>query len=177
MSKTRSDSLSVPEAFRKSAFSEKVALVLATWFGCGLVPLASGTVGTLAAVPLLHVLNNLGIRSSVFTLLIAFVLAVWSSDQTQALLKKKDPSEVVIDEVAGFLFTMAFLPYTCLSFCLGFFLFRFFDVLKPFPIKHLEKLKGGFGIVMDDLMAGLYAWGGTWIILFAIKNWSNGAVE
>jgi phosphatidylglycerophosphatase A len=173
MSKIRSDNLSFPETFRESAFSERIALVLATWFGCGLVPFASGTFGTLAAVPLIHVLNSLGIRSSVFMLLIAVAIAVWSSDQTQALLKKKDPSEVVVDEVAGFLLTMALLPYTWLSLCLGFFLFRFFDVLKPFPIKHLEKLKGGFGIVMDDLLAGIYAVGGTWIILFVLEKWSN----
>ena len=173
MSKTRSDSLSFPEIFRESAFSERIALVLSTWFGCGLVPFASGTFGTLAAVPLILLLERLGIRSNVIMLMFSVVIAVWSSDQTQALLKKKDPSEVVVDEVAGFLLTMALLPYTWLSLGLGFFLFRFFDVLKPFPIKHLEKLKGGFGIVMDDLLAGLYAVGGTWIILFVIEKWSH----
>ena len=173
MSKTRSDSLSFSETFRESAFSERIALVLATWFGFGLVPFASGTFGTLAAVPLILVLERLGIRSNVMMLVVAVLIAVWSSGQTQALLKKKDPSEVVVDEVAGFLLTVALLPYTWLSLCLGFFLFRFFDVLKPFPIKHLEKLKGGFGIVMDDLLAGLYAVGGTWIILFVIEKWRN----
>ena len=81
---------------------------------------------------------------------------------------------MVIDEVAGFLLTTAFLPYSWLSLCLGFFLFRFFDILKPFPIKRLESIKGGVGIVLDDLMAGVYAWGITWLILFLMKNGFNG---
>ncbi len=168
MSKFRSDSLSIQEIFRKSVFSDKIAIVLSTWFGSGLSPFASGTIGTLAAVPLVLALNSLGILSSVYTVLITVVIAVWSSDRTQDVLGKKDPSEVVIDEVAGYLLTMALLPHSWLTLCLGFFLFRFFDVLKPFPIKHLEKLKGGFGIVFDDLLAGLYACGGTWIILYVI---------
>jgi len=177
MSKFRSDSLSFQEIFRKSVFSDKIALVLSTWFGSGLVPFASGTFGTLAAVPLILALDSLRIGSSILTVLIAVAIAVWTSDRTQDVLGKKDPSEVVIDEVAGFLLTMALLPHTWLALCLGFFLFRLFDVLKPFPIKHLEKLKGGFGIVFDDLLAGLYACAGTWILLLALKAWSNGVVE
>ena len=175
MSKTRSDSLSYVKTFRESAFSEKIALVLSTWFGSGLVPFASGTSGTLAAVPLILLLDSLGIINNVFTVLIAIAIAVWSSDRAQRLLGKKDPSEVVIDEVAGFLLTMALLPHTWSALCLGFVLFRFFDILKPYPIKHLEMLRGGFGIVMDDLLAGLYACAGTWAILFAVQAWTNGA--
>ncbi len=170
MSKFRSDSLSIQKIFRESVFSDKIALVLSTWFGSGLFPFASGTIGTLAAVPLILVLDNFGIRSNVYTLLVAVAIAVWTSDRTQNVLGKKDPSEVVIDEVAGFLLTMALLPQTWLALCLGFILFRVFDVLKPFPIKHLEKLKGGFGIVFDDLLAGLYAGAGTWIILLGLSR-------
>ena len=174
MPKTRSDRLSLSDIFRESAFSGKIALILGTWFGCGLVPLGAGTLGTLGAIPLIIVLEELGIRSHVITLIPVLAIAIWASARTQSLLGREDPSEVVIDEVAGFLLTMAFLPYTWLSLCLGFFLFRFFDILKPFPIKQLEKLKGGFGIVADDLMAGIYAWGCSWIILLAIKNGFNG---
>lgn len=173
MSKPRSDNLSTLEVFRKSAFSEKIALVLSTWFGSGFFPFASGTFGTLAAVPLILLLGNLGILNRLFIVLIAIGIAVWSSDRAQDLLGKKDPSEVVIDEVAGFLLTIALLPYSVQTLCLGFFLFRFFDILKPFPIKHLEKLKGGFGIVMDDLLAGLYACAGTWITVFIINAFSD----
>ena len=176
MSKTRSDNLSLLGIFRESAFSEKIAFVLSTWFGSGLVPFASGTCGTLAAVPLILLLDSLGIRDNGLTVLIAVAIAVWSSDRPRVLMGKNDPSEVVIDEVVGFLLAMALLPQTWLALCLCFVLFRFFDILKPFPIKQLETLKGGFGIVMDDLFAGLYACAGTWFILFAIKAWQNGSL-
>ncbi len=176
MSKTRSDNLSILDIFRESVFSEKIAFVLSTWFGSGLVPYASGTSGTLAAVPLILLLDSLGIKNNVFTVLIAVAIAVWSSDRTRVLLGKNDPSEVVIDEVVGFLLAMTLLPQTWPALCLCFVLFRIFDILKPFPIKHLETLKGGFGIVMDDLLAGLYACAGTWVILFSVKAWYNGSL-
>ena len=165
MLKARSDNLVILGIFRKSSFSEKTALVLSIWFGSGLLPVAPGTFGTLAAIPLILVLNNFGIWYSAFTLLTVVGVAVWSAGLTQDLLKKKDPSEVVIDEVAGFLLAMTLLPFSWLTLCLVFFLFRFFDILKPYPIKHLEELRGGFGIVMDDLLAGLYACAGAWAIL------------
>ncbi len=168
MSKSRTENLSNTEIFRKATFSGKIALVLATWFSSGLVPFASGTSGTLAAIPLVFILNEFGILNNAVTVLIVLVVAIWSSDRTQDLLEKKDPSEIVIDEVAGFLLAMSLLPYTWLTLCLSFCLFRFFDVLKPYPIKRLEELNGGFGIVMDDLLAGLYACAGTWIVLFLL---------
>ncbi len=153
------------DLFKKSGFSGKTALVLSTWFGSGCLPIAPGTFGTLAAVPLILVLNNFGIWYSAFTLLIVIGIAVWSAGLTEDLLEKKDPSEIVIDEVAGFLLATALLPFSWLALGLVFFLFRFFDILKPYPIKHLEKLRGGIGIVMDDILAGLYACAGTWVIL------------
>jgi len=157
--------LLILDLFKKSGFSGKTALVLSTWFGSGCLPIAPGTFGTLAAVPLILVLNNFGIWYSAFTLLIVIGIAVWSAGLTEDLLEKKDPSEIVIDEVAGFLLATALLPFSWLSLGLVFFLFRFFDILKPYPIKHLEKLRAGIGIVMDDILAGLYACAGTWVIL------------
>ncbi len=177
MIKFRPDKLPIRDVFRESGFSGKVALVLSTWFGSGLFPVAPGTFGTLAAVPLILVLNNLGIWYSAVTLVIAVVISIWSAGLTQDLLGKDDPSAVVIDEVAGFLLTMTFLPFSWLVLGLGFVLFRIFDVFKPYPIKHLERLKGGFGIVMDDLLAGLYSFICVRIILFTYEAWSNGAVE
>lgn len=170
MSNFQSDNLFTLDIFRKSGFSGKTALVVSTWFGSGLFPFASGTFGTLASFPLVLVLNNFGIWHRVFTFVIVLGIAFWSADRTQDLLGKEDPSEVVIDEVAGFLLTMSLLPPTWLALGLGFFLFRFFDVLKPYPIRHLERLKGGVGIVMDDLLAGLYACAVVWIILFFGKH-------
>ena len=127
MSKVRSDNLLILDIFRKSGFSGKTALVLSTWFGSGCLPIAPGTFGTLAAVPLILVLNNFGIWYSAITLLIVVGIAVWSAGLAQDLLEKKDPSEIVIDEVAGFLLATAFLPFSWLSLGLVFFLFRFFS--------------------------------------------------
>lgn len=169
MLKVRSDIVVIQGIFRKSSFSEKTALVLSTWFGIGLLPVAPGTFGTLSAVPLILVLNRLGIGYSVFTLFIVVGVAVWSAGPTQDLLNKKDPSEVVIDEVAGFLLATTLLPFSWLGLGLAFFLFRFLDILKPYPIKRLEGFRGGMGIVMDDLLAGLYACAGTWGVLFLCK--------
>jgi len=157
MSQDQSDNLSVWNAFKRTGFYGKIALILATWFGIGLVPLVPGTFGTLAAVPLILLLNYLGEWYGVFALVVVTVVAIWASDRTQELLGRTDPSEVVIDEVAGFLATMLLFPPSLVNVGLGFILFRFFDIVKPWPVRQTERLKGGFGIVVDDLLAGVYA--------------------
>lgn len=168
MSKSQSDSLSIKKVFGQSGFSGKVALVLSTWFGIGLFPVAPGTIGTLGAIPVVIFLIDLGVLYKSLILVIFTAIAVWVSGRAQDLLKDHDPSAVVIDEVAGFFLTMFFLPFSWLTLGLGFILFRFFDILKPYPIKRLEGLKGGFGIVMDDLLAGLYAYAGVRIVLLFV---------
>ncbi len=168
MSRSQPDNLSLQEVFSDSNLSTKTALVLSTWFGAGLFPVAPGTFGSLVAVPLVLVLHYLGVWCGAFFLAILTGAALWASDRTRRLLGQDDPKEVVIDEVAGFLLTMLFLPCSWLALCLGFFLFRFFDILKPYPIRHAERLRGGFGIVLDDLLAGLYACGSARIILLTL---------
>lgn len=168
MSKSQSDNLFIKEVFGRSDFSGKVALVLSTWFGAGLFPVAPGTVGTLGAIPFVILLIDLGVFYKCLILVIFVAIALRVSDRTQALLKEKDPSAVVIDEVAGFFLTMFFLPFSWLTLVSGFILFRIFDILKPYPIKRLERLKGGFGIVTDDLLAGLYAYAGVKIGLLFV---------
>ncbi len=93
-------------------------------------------------------------------------VAIWASDRTSKLLGKDDPEEVVIDEVAGLLLTTFLLPASWSAICLGFILFRAFDIIKPFPAGQSEKLPGGLGIVMDDLVAGVYAYAAMRIILW-----------
>jgi phosphatidylglycerophosphatase A len=169
MSKSQSHSLLMKEILGRSDFSGKVALVLSTLFGIGLFPVAPGTLGTLGAIPFIIFLTDLGVLYKGLILVIFVAIAVWVSGRAEDLLKDHDPSAVVIDEVAGFFLTMFFLPFSWQNLVLGFILFRFFDILKPYPIKRLERLKGGFGIVMDDLLAGLYAYAGVLIILFFLK--------
>jgi len=158
MSEPQSDSLKFREAFRKADFFERLVLCFSSWFGAGLMPGAPGTFGTLTAVPLVYVLNHLGEIYEGLALIFFIPTAIWSSGFCERRLGRNDPPEVVIDEVAGFLLTLFLLPLSWFTLCLGFVLFRFFDIAKPFPIRRLEKrLTGGTGVVLDDLLAGLYA--------------------
>jgi phosphatidylglycerophosphatase A len=157
MSKYRSDTLKFKESFGKTHLFGKTALVLSSWFGVGLIPVAPGTCGTLAAVPLFFCMKYIGILYSVIFLIVFIPMAVWVSGISKRLLGRDDPPEVVIDEVAGFMLALFLLPLTWSSLTLGFLLFRIFDILKPLPIGRLEKIRGGIGIVVDDLVAGVYA--------------------
>lgn len=134
------------------------------------MPAAPGTFGTLAAVPPVVVVKYLGGVSECIFLIILIIFAIWSSDKAQRCLCKDDPSEVVIDEAAGFCLSVFLLPLTFLSLCLGFLIFRIFDILKPYPVGIIDKrVRGGVGIVLDDIVAGAFANIGVRIILALIN--------
>jgi phosphatidylglycerophosphatase A len=133
-------------------------LLFATGLGTGYSPIAPGTTGTLVSVPVYLLLSR--IPSPLYeTTLVAFLfLSIWLSDNAERYFGKKDDSRIVIDEIIGFLTTMLWIPGTPLTIVIGFFLFRFFDIFKPFPIRDVErKCKGGWGVVLDDVLAGIYA--------------------
>jgi phosphatidylglycerophosphatase A len=133
-------------------------LLLATGFGVGYSPVAPGTLGTLIAIPVYYFLSAIPSPIYEITLIGFFFLSVWISENAEIFFGKKDDQRIVIDEMMGFLITMLWVPKTILFVTIGFFLFRLFDILKPFPIRRLEKrLKGGYGVVLDDVMAGVYA--------------------
>ena len=138
----------------------RLAVVLATWFGCGYFPWGPGTAGSLAAVLIAAVLHFwLGAGRLVIFAMTAVVLfpGIWASTKTACFVRKKDPGIVVVDEVLGQWVTL--LGATVLdwkAFVAAFMLFRFFDIWKPWPVRKLEKLPGGTGIVCDDLAAGVY---------------------
>ena len=157
MSDHRSATVIFRESFGKAGFFGKIALILSAWFGAGLLPMAPGTWGSLLGLPLVLLMNRLPAFGAGAFLVLFAALAIWSSHACLKFFSKEDPSEIVIDEVAGLLLALFLVPPSGLHLLGGFFLFRFFDILKPFPIKRFEKLRGGFGIVSDDLVAGLYA--------------------
>lgn len=135
-----------------------VRMTLATWFGTGYAPVASGTVGTLATVPLVLLLAWADSPALYLgATLVLVLLGLWAASGGERYLGTKDPGPVVVDEVAGFLVTMALLPVTPGTLVGGFFLFRLLDIVKPFPGRQAERLPGGWGIMVDDLIAGLYA--------------------
>jgi phosphatidylglycerophosphatase A len=133
-------------------------LLLATGFGVGYSPIAPGTLGTLVAIVIYHFLSEIPSPLYEITLVGFLFLSVWVSGNAEIFFDKKDDQRIVIDEIIGFLVTMLWVPKTIRFVIIGFFLFRFFDILKPFPIRRLEKgFKGGFGVVLDDVVAGVYA--------------------
>jgi phosphatidylglycerophosphatase A len=157
MSLPRSDILAFRESFRKANLIQKLALCLSAWFGAGFFPRAPGTFGAFAALPLVILVSCQGNFFAAVFLLVFIPLAIWSSHVSAKLLDGDDPQVVVIDEVAGLLLTVFLFPFSWVVVAVGFLLFRVFDILKPFPIKSLEKhLPGGWGIVLDDLLAGIY---------------------
>ncbi len=146
-----------PEVDVQRSVGQRLALAVATLGGVGYMPIASGTWGTLATIPLYLLIMAAG-SPWVYGIALVLVTAIGiaSADVVEKLLGK-DPSAVVIDEAAGFLVTMFAVPLTVSTVAAGFFLFRLFDVIKVQPARALERQHGGFGIVADDLVCGLYA--------------------
>jgi len=135
-----------------------LALLVSTVGYVGFFPVAPGTAGSLAALALYAVLRWVG--EPVFETAIivgVFAVGVWASSRAERLLGAEDPGPVVIDEVLGMLVTLAWMPLSIAAVAVGFLLFRVFDVIKPYPARQLERAPGGWGIMLDDAMAGVYA--------------------
>lgn len=130
--------------------------LLATVGFAGYAPVAPGTAGSAVCAVLYYFFcSSLGVAGWVLVLTAVFFVGVWAADGA-ARAWGKDPSRVVVDEAVGLLFTVAFLPHGFWTAVAGFCLFRVFDIAKPPPIRRLEKLPGGWGIVADDVLAGIY---------------------
>jgi phosphatidylglycerophosphatase A len=139
---------------------------LATGFYSGYIPVASGTFGTLVAIPLCYLASRWGTLGALLLLVVFTAAAVWSAGLAERFFGEKDSGRIVVDEMAGFLVTLLFVPWRLETVIVGFLVFRFMDIFKPFPIRLLEKrLPGGWGVVGDDLLAGLYANGVMWLLL------------
>ena len=136
----------------------RFVILMATWWGTGYSPLASGTVGTLAAIPLYLVLARLPLPLYILTLVPFFFFSCWVAGVAEEIFAEKDSGKIVIDEVVGYLVTMTGAPFSWRAVILGFFLFRFFDVVKVSPANIIDRrLKNGWGVVLDDVVAGMYA--------------------
>ncbi|MCB2426609.1 phosphatidylglycerophosphatase A family protein [Methylophaga pinxianii] len=132
--------------------------LLAYGFGAGLSPKAPGTIGTIVALPIYWLLRDLDLIRYLLITVIAFIAGVWICQQAVNWLKQDDPSSVVWDEIVGYLVTMIAAPAGWQWMLLGFVLFRVFDIWKPWPVSLADrKLHGGFGIMVDDVIAGIFA--------------------
>ena len=131
-------------------------LFFATGFFIGYSPIAPGTAGSLLMISIFVLLPPLTIFTQLLFILLISILGVWSSSKV-AEKKGKDPSIVVIDEMAGISVALLACPRTVIAFLTAFITFRLFDIFKPFPIRNCEKLPHGWGIMMDDIVAGLFS--------------------
>jgi phosphatidylglycerophosphatase A len=136
---------------------ERLSILVSSFFYLGYSPVAPGTVGTLGAVLLFYLISGFSNLEYVLFTVVLIIFSVWVSEVARIRLGDSDPSRIVIDEVCGFLVTMILIPPSIINIALGFLLFRFFDILKPPPIRRSETLPGGLGIVADDVLAGIYA--------------------
>jgi phosphatidylglycerophosphatase A len=135
----------------------RTAWVIATWFGCGLVPRAPGTMGSLGAVPLYLLATRWGRPGVGVAAALVTAIGVWAATVVVRELKTPDPQVIVVDEVAGMLVTMLTVrEFSWRAIALGFVFFRLFDVVKPWPARALERLPLGWGVVMDDIAAGVF---------------------
>ncbi|MBM4174749.1 MAG: phosphatidylglycerophosphatase A [Ignavibacteria bacterium] len=136
--------------------SEKIALSLSTFFSVGYFPFASGTVASFFALIIYWIIPGFEKIGILTVLIVIFsILGIWSG----TIGEKKfgyDPPQVVIDEVVGMWISLLFIPKTIILSALSFFLFRMFDIVKPYPANVSQSLKGGYGIMMDDIIAGIY---------------------
>jgi len=131
-------------------------MFIATGFFSGKIPFAPGTFGTLAAIP--FALVFLIIPTSFYGVYIVGLIlaAIYFADKAEKIIGKKDPGCIVIDEIAGYVVALSIVPVNIYTLAAGFFIFRFFDIIKLAPVRYFEdNFSGGAGIVLDDIMAGI----------------------
>jgi phosphatidylglycerophosphatase A len=129
---------------------------VASVFGAGYSPVASGTVGSLVTAVAIWLLPLTLLRTAI-ALVVVTLVGIWAGGRVERVLGRKDPGVIVIDEVAGMLLAVMGLPRSLPVLITAFLLFRLFDIWKPFPARESQALTGGMGVMVDDLIAGLYA--------------------
>jgi phosphatidylglycerophosphatase A len=143
-------------------------LLIAFGFGSGLSPRAQGTCGTLVAIPLFLLLQQFSLAPYLAIVGVAAVAGVWICSLASVKLGVHDHQGIVWDEIVGYWITMAGVAVSVQTVVAGFILFRFFDVVKPWPIRQIDRsVAGGLGIMLDDVIAGVFAWVVLNILLLA----------
>ena len=153
---------------------------IATWFGCGLSPIVSGTVGSLGALPFAYIIQvYFGNKALFAAAFVIFFIGWWASNRyLKHAGRDDDPKEIVVDEVAGQWLLLSAMPLAWQSYLIGFVLFRAFDIVKPWPVSWADRnIKGGLGVMLDDMLSSYLPCIGcislSWSILsFSVrKNW------
>ncbi len=166
MSSTDKEKVNLPQTEVHKVVLGSVDGFLAFGLGSGLSPFAPGTMGTLVAIPFIFPLRGLGVTGFWLALILLFAFGVWLCGRVSQKLGVHDHGGIVWDEWLGFWLTAAFIPLTWPWLLAAFVLFRVFDILKPWPIRQLDKkVEGGFGIMIDDVVAAVFA-----ILILAIAQ-------
>ena len=133
-------------------------MIIATGFYSGYLPKAPGTWGSLVGLLLFFLLHTLSLEIYLAIVAGIFLVGTFAAGEAEKIMDHQDPCLVVIDEIVGMLVTMIAIPATPLAMALGFALFRIFDIWKPFPVGFVDqRLHGGLGIMLDDIVAGIYS--------------------
>jgi phosphatidylglycerophosphatase A len=138
-------------------FTREVVMFLAQGAYSGRAPVAPGTAGTAVGVLVYLGVRRLSPEAYVLLCFLIVLIGMWIADRAEGLLGKKDHPSIVIDEIAGYLVAMFMVPHGWSFVIIGFLLFRIFDIIKPYPLKRLQNLHGGIGVMVDDIGAGIYA--------------------
>ena len=154
----------------------RIGVFIATCAYVGYAPVAPGTFGSAAGLVLFYALRHHGSTivepvSEAVAIGALFAVGVWAASEAERHFGRTDPGAVVIDEVIGMLITLAFIPVNLTGAIVGFFVFRVLDIVKPWPARRLERLHGGFGIVLDDVMAGIYGNLVMWGLIYLLPAW------
>lgn len=148
-------------------FKQRLVILLATVCFVGKIPFAPGTFGSIAGLPIAFFLSKIDLLVAVICTALFILFAIWIASGAEKILKKKDPPSIVIDETAGIMVTFLNIPFNIFSVAAGFLIFRFFDNIKPPPVRSIEKgFPGGAGVVLDDVAAGIYSNLALRILLF-----------
>lgn len=139
-------------------FKEEAVLFIATGLYIGRIPVGPGTFGSIVGLPFCFILAQLKLTQAIACTVLFIFFAVWIAGWAERLLAKSDPACIVIDEIVGMVAALIGLPFNLATVVCGFVFFRVLDILKPFPIRILDKrISGGLGIVLDDIAAGIFA--------------------
>ena len=137
---------------------QKSVMFVATGCLVGNISFAPGTFGSIIGLPLCFILSKIDWKAALFLTILFIFFSIRIAQEAEGILKAEDPGCIVIDEIAGIMVTFIGLPFNMINVVLGFVIFRVIDIVKPYPIRSLEKrLAGGTGIVMDDVAAGVYS--------------------
>ena len=150
----------------------RIGVFIATCAYVGYAPVAPGTFGSAVGLAVFYAVRHQGTMTvEAGTIVVLLAIGLWAATEAEHHFGGSDPGPVVIDEVIGMLITLAFIPVNLAGAILGFFIFRVLDVVKPWPARRLEHLPGGFGVVLDDVMAGIYGNLAMWGLVRLLPAW------